>query len=103
MKEGGTKEIYLYDAIKIMRKLTDNNFPFSFSFISCNNSLKTSSGHVVVKNAILSKGLPRKKSALADYLIAYEDLDTGAKKHFWLPLLMTINNLKISHDKVSRR
>lgn len=97
------KEIYIYDAIKIMRKLSENNFPFSFSFVSCDNTRMTSSGLVKVDKAIFSKGLPRKKSALADFLIAYEDLETGQKKHFWLPLLMTLNNLKITHDKFPRR
>ncbi len=103
MKQSDPDKIYLYDAIKIMRKLTENNFPFSFSFISCNNTLKTSSGLIKVEKSLLSKGLPRKKSEYADYLIAYEDLETGVKKHFWLPLLMTLNNLKITHDKISRR
>lgn len=97
------KEIYIYDGLKIMRKLTENNFPFSFSFISCDNTRMTSSGLITVEKALLSKGLPRKKSPLADYLIAYEDLSTGEKKHFWLPLLMQLNNLKISHDKFPRR
>jgi len=101
MNADAVKEIYLYDAIKIMRKLSENNFPFSFSFISCDNTRMVSSGLVIVEKALLSKGLPRKKSALADYLIAYEDLSTGQKKHFWLPLLMQLNNLKISHDKIS--
>ena len=96
------KEIYIYDAIKIMRKLSTQNFPFEFSYISCDRTRQTSSGHKIIKKASLSKGLPRKKSEFADWLIAYEDLETGEKKQFWLPLLMTFNNIKISHDRILR-
>lgn len=97
------KEIYIYDAIKIMRKLSAQNFPFEISFISCDLTRKESGGLRIYKNVILAKGISRKKSEFADFLIAFEDLDTGEKKRFWLPLLMTFNNLKISHDRILRR
>lgn len=95
------KEINLYDAIKLLRKLSKENFPFSFSYISCDRTRGTSSGYRKIDKALLSAGLPSKKSKHAKNLIAFEDLETGDKKHFWLPLLMTINNLKITHDRIS--
>lgn len=96
------EQINVYEAIKMMRKLSADNFPFSFSFISCDRSRKTSSGLVVVEHGILSKGLPKNKSKHANNLVAYENISSGEKKHFWLPLLMSFNNIKISHDRVFR-
>jgi hypothetical protein len=96
------EQINVYEAIRAMRKLSADNFPFTFSFISCDTSRRTSSGLVTVENAVLSKGLPKSKSKHANNLIAYENTDTGEKKHFWLPLLMSFNNIKISHDRVFR-
>ncbi|PWN68141.1 hypothetical protein C1638_003165 [Chryseobacterium oncorhynchi] len=86
-----------------MRKLSAENYPVKISFISCSITQRSSSGLIKVNNAILTKGMPRKKSKYADDLIAYENTDTGERKHFWLPLLMTVNNLKITHDRVFRR
>ena len=97
-----SKEINIYDALKLMRKLSKDNFPITFSFVSCDRTRNTSSGLVTVENALLSAGLPAKKSIHARNLIAYENVDTGEKKHFWLPLLMTVNGLKISHDRIYR-
>ncbi len=96
------QEIYIYDALKQMRKLSEENFPFKIGFISCNTSQQTSHGYVVVDKCLLSAGLPAKKSVHAKNLIAFENLETNEKKHFWLPLLMMFNDLKISHDRVLR-
>ena len=101
--ESPTQEINIYDALKLMRKLSKRNFPFSFSFISCDRSKQISQGLVKVQNGILTAGLPSKKSKYANNLIAYQDMDTGKRKHFWLPLLMTINDLKITHDRILRK
>lgn len=101
--ESPTQEINIYDALKLMRKLSKQNFPVTFSFISCDRTKQVSHGLVTVKNGILTAGLPSKKSKYANNLIAYEDMDTGKRKHFWLPLLMTVNDLKITHDRISRK
>ncbi len=85
-----------------MRKLSRDNFPVRLSFVSCDRTRRKSSGLVIVENAILTKGLPSKKSMYAKNLIAYENCDTGERKHFWLPLLLTVNDLKITHDRVYR-
>ncbi len=101
--ESPTHEINIYDALKLMRKLSKQNFPCSFSFISCDRSKQTSQGLVTVKTGILTAGLPSKKSKYAKNLIAYQDMNTGKRKHFWLPLLMTVNDLKITHDRILRK
>ncbi|KFF24757.1 hypothetical protein [Chryseobacterium vrystaatense] len=98
------EQINVYDALKLMRKLSAENFPFSFSFISCDRSKRSSEGLVVVEEAILTKGMPNSKSKYAKNLIAYQNLKTGEYRQFWVPLLMTVNNnLQISHDRVFRR
>ena len=97
------KEINIYDALELMRRLSKQNFPFSISFISCDRSRKTSGGLVTVKNCALTAGLPSKKSKHSKNLIAYSDLDNKEpNKHFWMPLLMTVNNLKITHDRIRK-
>lgn len=103
MSNNQIQEINVYDALKAMRKLTAENFPFSIGFISCNNSQRSSDGFIKVERCVLSAGLPKKKSAFANDLVAYENVDTGEKKHFWFQLLMTFNGLKITHDRISRR
>lgn len=95
------KEINIYDALALLRRLSKENFPVNFSFVSCDRTRKTSEGLVKVERAVLTAGLPSKKSRHAKNLIAYENLDTGERKHFWLPLLMTVNGLKITHDRIS--
>lgn len=96
------KEINIYDALMLMRKLSKQNFPVKFSYISCDRSKGTSSGYKIVEKGILTAGLPSKKSKYARNLIAYEDMETGKRKHFWLPLLMTVNDFKISHDRIRK-
>ncbi|ATL43647.1 hypothetical protein CMT42_14850 [Elizabethkingia anophelis] len=97
------KEINIYDALELMRKLSKQNFPFSISFISCDRTRRTSGGLVTVKNCGLTAGLPSKKSKHAKNLIAYSDLDNKEpNKQFWLPLLMTVNDLKITHDRIRK-
>ncbi len=94
------KEINIYDALILMRKLSKENFPIKFSYISCDRTKGNSSGLKIVEKGILTAGLPSKKSKHAKNLIAYEDMETGKRKHFWLPLLMTVNDLKITHDRI---
>lgn len=96
------KEINVYDALKLLRRLATDNIPVRISFVSCDRTRKESQGLVVVERAILTAGLPRKKSRHAMNLIAYEDTDTKQRRHFWLPLLMTVNDLKITHDRISK-
>lgn len=97
----GMKEINIYDALQLLRKLSKQNFPFKISYISCDRTRQISKGLVIVEKCILTRGLPSKKSKHAKNLIAYADVDSKEpNKHFWLPLLMTINDLKITHDRV---
>ncbi|EKB61421.1 hypothetical protein [Bergeyella zoohelcum] len=96
------KEINVYDALELMRKLSKENFPFAITFASCNKSKKVSNGFVVMEKVILGKGYRDDQSKYAKDLITIENADTGEVKHFWLPLLLCVNNLKITHDRIRK-
>lgn len=84
-----------YKAIETMRKLSADNVPFSFSFLTCNLSTGESNGVRTVKRAILRTGLSREKGIKSQSLIGYVDLDTGNNRWFYLPLLLTFNKFEI--------
>lgn len=96
------KQINIYDALELMRRLSQENVPFSISFISCNRSLGKSNGLVKVKKVLLTKGYRDDQSEYAKSLISYENADTGEHKQFWFPLLLTLNDLKITHERIRK-
>lgn len=88
--------IKLRDAISRMRQLTKINVPFSFSFISYSDIHQKSEGYKQVDKALLRAGYRADQSGYSNILIAYTDYSKGdVERHFYLPLLMTFNNLKI--------
>lgn len=88
--------IKLRDAISRMRQLTKINVPFSFSFISYSEVNQRSEGHKQVDKALLRAGYRNNQSSYSKILIAYTDYSQGdVERHFYLPLLMTFNNLKV--------
>lgn len=89
-----SQSIKLYDALKKMRKLTELGIPFTFQFLSYNESKHSSEGFKVVTNAQLRKGYRDDQSDKADILIGYVNgLDKS--RWFYLPLLTRFNGLKI--------
>lgn len=96
MKDAQTT-IKLKDAIAQMRALTKINVPFSFSFISYSSSLNKSEGLKVVDKALLRKSYREDTSVFHNILIAYTDYtNKEADRQFYLPLLMTFNNMQIT-------
>lgn len=81
-------------AIQRMRELTDNGIPFSFEFISCNESNATSKGLVVVQKALLRIN----RMTAKDTSIAYTDLEHDEPRFFHLPLLTKFNGHAINYD-----
>lgn len=93
MQEPNTT-IKLRDAIKQMRALTAVSVPFSFSFISYSEVKQSSEGLKVVDKALLRQGYRSNQSVYSNILIAYTDYSNKeSDRHFYLPLLMTFNNL----------
>jgi len=85
----------VYDALKQMRKLSDDNIPFSISFVSCNLSKETSDGVKTISKAKLRVGLSADKGIKSQSLIGYIDLDTNKQRWFYLPLLLTFNQIQL--------
>ena len=84
----------VYDAIKEMRRLSAENRPFSFSFMSCNLTDRSSEGVVTVRRAKLLKRECVAHHKHADMVEAYIDLDTMESRRFYQPLLMYFNGEK---------
>lgn len=77
-----------------MRYLTTNGIPFSFEFISLNQTTNTSNGIVVVDSAMLRKV----RATSSPTLVAYTDLTKDEPKHFHLPLITKFNGNLIRNE-----
>ncbi len=74
-----------------MRQLTDNNIPFSFSYISYNSTKDQTNGVKHVKQAELRTGISTKHKK-SEQLLAYKDLDTGKNRQCYIPLIIKFND-----------
>lgn len=86
--------IKLYDALKRMRTLTDLGIPFSFTFLSYNDTTGLSDGFKTINKAQLRKGYRNDQSDKADILIGYVN-GYDKNRWFYLPLLMRFNGYTI--------
>ena len=86
--------INLYEALKRMRTLTDLGIPFTFKFLSYNDTTGTSDGFKEVTNAQLRKGYRDDQSDKASILIGYVNQHDG-NRWFYLPLLIKFNGYTI--------
>lgn len=86
----------LYDAIHTMRDLSDRNKPFDFTFMSCNLTDGKSEGVVEVRHARLLSREDGRHHKDAEFVERYMDLNTMAVRHFYQPLLMTFNGIKVT-------
>lgn len=77
--------------IKRMRELSDNNIPFSFSYLKYNSTKGISEGVKHVNNAELRTGYSSKHKK-SDVLLAYKDLDTGKNRNCYIPLIIKFND-----------
>lgn len=82
------------EAISAMRKLSEQNIPFSFGFVACNTTNQSSQGYKVVDKALIRPGYRYDQSDRAETLIAYVDCsDTEEKnRQFHYALLMMFND-----------
>ena len=87
--------MYVYEALAEMRRLSEEDRSFSFSFMSYNPSKGTSDGIVYVHRGILRHREMKEHNRNADLIEGYMDLDTGEPRRFYQPLLMTFNGQKL--------
>ena len=80
--------IKAYKALERMRESTKSNIPFSFEYVSCNETDATSEGLKRVERAVLRTGYSRSKGIKSQSLVGYTNLDTGKPGFFYIPLLM---------------
>lgn len=73
-----------------MRELTDNNIPFSFSFMSYNSTKGSTGGIKHVNRAELRSGYSSKHDK-SQQLLAYKDIDTGKNRNCYIPLILKFN------------
>lgn len=85
----------LFEAIKQMRELSRRNVPFSFSFMSYNETVRKSDGIITVRHARLRARAQEKHHKYAEIIEEYLNLDTGEPRHFYQPLLMSFNGQKV--------
>lgn len=77
-------------AIKKMRVLTEAGIPFSFQFLSYNESKGVSEGFKLVVNAQLRKSYRNDQSNKSKLLVGYKD-HQDSNRWFYLPLLTKFN------------
>ncbi len=85
----------IYEALAHMRRLSNENIPFSIGFVSFNESKQLSNGYKKVDKCILRTGLSKAYSDKADVLISYVDLSDDSYKSFNLPLLLEFNQIEL--------
>ena len=85
----------VYEALKQMRKLSDNNIPFSITYASCNLSKGESDGVKSISKVKLRVGLSTDKGIKSQSLIGYIDIDSNKQRWFYLPLLLTFNQIQL--------
>lgn len=90
--------ISLYQAIAEMRRLTKQNKPFSFVYMSYSITTGKSNGPVHVKKAVLRPQATEKQNQYHDSMLNYFDIEHQANKKLWQPLLMELNGTKIKLD-----
>lgn len=81
------------DAIQRMRDLTKIGVPFSFSYVSFNDTDQISEGYKTVDGALLRKSMVN--STKSELLIEYELPAENKKRRFYLPLLITFNETPV--------
>lgn len=89
------QSINLYAAIKRMREMTKKGIPFTFSFMSFNDTNKTSDGIKTISNAQLRLGYRDDQSSKASILIGYVNAQDG-NRWFYMPLLTKFNGHTIT-------
>lgn len=85
----------VYQSLKQMRKLTEANVPFSFSFQPYSEQKKTTGTVRTINKALLRPGLTAKQSSKNDILIAYYDLEKKREGFAYLPLILTFNGIEL--------
>lgn len=89
------RELKLMKAIELMRAMSRDNVPFSFSYWSFNETKKESEGLKTEEKTILQTGYRRNQSDKSEILVSFLRISTGERRQFYLPLLHSLNGIKV--------
>lgn len=89
------KEIKLMKAMEILRAYARDNVPANITYYSLNESKGISEGLKTETNIVLQQGLRRDQSDKSNILVAFLRVDSGERRQFYLPLLFSLNGVKI--------
>lgn len=87
--------IDLYEAIRQMRKLTQQGQSFSFTHATYNRDRQSSDGIRIVQKAILRPAAKGDDVANADYKLFYLDQEINQNRVCWQPLLMYFEDKRV--------
>lgn len=82
----------VYEAIKEMRRRSEEHKPFAFSYMSYSLSRQKSDGEVEVEHAILYKNPKDPENEDRNYMLTYQDCSTREVRQLWQPLLMSFEH-----------
>ncbi len=85
----------VFEAIDLMRRMTEEGRSFSFSFMSYSYDRRKSGGIVTIPRARLRRQCTKQQNRFADYMLNYTDLDTMESGQCWQPLLLTLNDIEL--------
>jgi hypothetical protein len=87
--------IDLYEAIRRMRKLTQQGKSFSFTHATYNRDRQSSDGIRIVRKAILRPAAKGDDVANSDFKLFYLDQEINLPRVCWQPLLMFFEGKKV--------
>ncbi|MDR0873923.1 MAG: hypothetical protein LBN27_10745 [Prevotellaceae bacterium] len=89
-------ELKVFDAIRQMRELSQQEKPFSFSFMSYSRTRQTSDGVVQVRRGLLRRrAASNKHNRYEPFMENYYDLDAQEDCRFWQMLLISFNGQNV--------
>lgn len=82
----------VYEAIKEMRRRSQEHRPFAMSYMSYSLQRGESHGEVEVEHALLYKNPREPRSEYQNYMLTYQDCTTREVHQLWQPLLMSFDH-----------
>ncbi|MEA4976004.1 hypothetical protein SDC9_128997 [bioreactor metagenome] len=85
----------VYEAIRRMRKLSQDKKPFAVAFMSYSAERGKSHGIVEISRCVLTKQSTVEQNKHADIMLNYYDLDANKNGRMYQPLLLEFNGIQL--------
>lgn len=86
----------VYEAIREMRRRSEQKKPFAMSYMSFSLTRHESHGEVEVEHALLYKNPKEANNDYQDAMLTYQDCSTREVRRLWQPLLMSFEHEPIT-------